>query len=175
MEAPSSGSNGPRAGSAAASGGPRAGSGASGAHALLALEDPEVARFLELEPKERSVEFHMIMTDLVTEVEEYQITSAAWLEHIEEHSFTTELRTDIDIFIVEVTETVSRIEDIKADPKKDLAMHLVEEDTAVQALQEKWGALRQVALRFKKKDIDNADDVEHLFETPRKSKRQKRG
>ena len=173
MEAPSSGSGGPRAGSAAASGGPRAGSGASGAHAL-ALEDPEVARFLELEPEE-SVEFHMIMTELVTEAEECQITSAAWLEHIEEHSFTTELRTDIDIFIVEVTQTVSRIEDIKADPKKDLAMHLVEEDTAVQALQEKWGALRQVALRFKKKDIENADDVEHLFETPRKSKRQKRG
>ena len=50
----------------------------------------------------------MIMTELVTEAEEYQITSAAWLEHIEEHSFTTELRTEIDNFIVEVTQTVSR-------------------------------------------------------------------
>ena len=74
MEAPSSGSGGPRAGSAAASGGPRAGSGASGGHAL-ALADPEVARFLELEPAERSVEFHMIMTELVTEATEYQITN----------------------------------------------------------------------------------------------------
>ena len=169
MEAPSSGSGGPRAGSAAASGGPRAGSGGSGCLC------PELARFLELEPADRIVEFQEIMTELVTEATEYQITSAAWLEHIETHSFTTELRTEIDNFIVEVTQTVSRIEAIKADPKKDLAMHLVEEDTAVQALQEKWGALRQVALRFKKKDIENADDVEHLFETPRKSTRQKRG
>ena len=119
--------------------------------------------------------FQEIMTELVTEATEYQITSAAWLEHIETHSFTTELRTEIDNFIVEVTQTVSRIEAIKADPKKDLAMHLVEEDTAVQALQEKGGELRDVALHFKKKDIDNADDVEHLLETPRKSKRQKRG
>ena len=118
--------------------------------------------------------FQEIMTELVTEATEYQITSAAWLEHIETHSFTTELRTEIDNFIVEVTQTVSRIEAIKADPKKDLAMHLVEEDTAVQALQEKWGELRKGALGFKKKDIDK-DDVEHLFETPRKSTRQKRG
>ena len=35
---------------------------------------PEVARFLELEPEERSVEFHMIMTELVTAATEYQIT-----------------------------------------------------------------------------------------------------
>ena len=69
----------------------------------------------------------MIMTELVTEATEYQITSAAWLEHIETHTFTTELRTAIDNFIVEVTQTVSRIEAIKADPKKDLAMHLVED------------------------------------------------
>ena len=120
----------------------------------------------------------MIMTELVTEAEEYQITSAAWLEHIEEHSFTTELRTEIDNFIVEVTQTVSRIEAIKADPKKDLAMHLVE-DRRTQGDSKKkrreGGELRKVALRFKKNDIDNADDVEHLFETPRKSKRQKRG
>ena len=127
-----------------------------------------------MEPADRIVEFQEIMTELVTEATEYQITSAAWLEHIETHSFTTELRTEIDNFIVEVTQTVSRIEAIKADPKKDLAMHLVEEDTVVQALQEKWGELRKVALRFKKKDIDK-DDVEHLFETPRKSTRQKRG
>ena len=164
MEAPSSGSGGPRAGSAAASGGPRAGE-----------ADPEVARFLELEPADRIVEFQEIMTELVTEATKYQITSAAWFEHIEAHPVTTELRIAIAWFIVGVRKTVSRIEAIQADPKKDLVKHLVEEDTAVQALQERWGALREVALRFKKKDIENADDVEHLFETPRKSKRQKRG
>ena len=118
--------------------------------------------------------FQEIMTELVTEATEYQITSAAWLEHIETHTFTTDLRTGLDNFIAEVTQTVSRIETVKADPKKDFVMHLVEVDSAVLALQEKWGELRKVALRFKKKDIDK-DDVEHLFETPRKSKRKKRG
>ena len=53
-------------------------------------------------------------------------------------------------------------------------MHLLEEDSAFQDHQEKLIELRKVALRFKKKDIDK-DDVEHLFETPRKSTRQKRG
>ena len=134
MEAPSSASGGPRAGSAAASGGPRAGSGGSGG------PYPELARFLELEPADRIVEFQEIMTELVTEATEYQITSAAWLEHIETHSFTTELRTEN--FIAEVTQTVSRIETVKADPKKDFVMHLVEVDSAVLALQEKWGELQ---------------------------------
>ena len=116
MEAPSSGSGGPGSGG-------------------LSLASRRLGRNFELALAARaalveSFEFQEIMTELVTEATEYQITSAAWLEHIETHTFTTDLRTGIDNFIAEVTQTVSRIEDIKADPKKDLAMHLIEEDLA---------------------------------------------
>ena len=74
MEAPSSGSGGPRAGSAAASGAPRAGSGASGGHAL-ALADPEVARFLELIAAEGSGSEPLPRNPLVDELKREWVDS----------------------------------------------------------------------------------------------------